>query len=794
MSHRIKTVYVIHHSHTDVGYTDLQERVVDTQVNYIRTVLRLMEQPQNADFRWNCETLFCVEAFFQTATPQEKEAFFRLAREKRLGLSASYLNMTDLVDCTVYRERLHRWQSLLAEHGCAMTTAMTADINGISMGYRDAMIDEGVNFLMMNIHCHHGMYPLYQNQTAFWWENAAGKRLLVWNGEHYMLGNVLGFKPNRAVNYMIQNHLGDKPLPSDAVEALHENLQNYLNLCHANGYPYDFILSAVSGVFSDNAPPEVEILRTLEAYNRRYGQEVQLVMVSLQELADALLPRLQGAPILRGDLTDWWANGVGSTPYAVKHYLDARYRYRLCKRLEPDVQTREPALYQAAQDHLLLYAEHTWGHSSTITNPCDTMVLNLDMRKNGYASNAHEAASRMLDHIAARKGDILRYYSTQGTIRVCNVSDRKGALPVSFYIETMAMEAAQITDQNGRVIPCQVSAHPRGCMISFVDDFAPHEEKTYAYSEKAAPLKTLNSRKCYVGAERVRDIVNDYDTVTYRLPYEVENRWFRLCYRVGEGVTALIDKRTGQNWNGLGEAPWFTPLYEETPAGGSAESREQQRRLMGRNIRGSAAQLYAGRLTEVECVERGEVFTLLKLRFSLPGTLSADMLIKLYEAVPRIDFHLQLAKQLSESIESVFLPLSLNLPQRRLYLRKGAEAFRPGVDQLPGACMEYYATEDGLAYLTPQGSVLVATRDTPLVYMGQMKHHPITLCDGKEENNARPIYAWLMNNTWETNFKLDLSGFGEYRFSLWLSETSEPEAAMDDLREACFDPYVLVTG
>ena len=37
MSHTIKTVYVVHHSHTDIGYTDLQERVVQGQVNYIRS-------------------------------------------------------------------------------------------------------------------------------------------------------------------------------------------------------------------------------------------------------------------------------------------------------------------------------------------------------------------------------------------------------------------------------------------------------------------------------------------------------------------------------------------------------------------------------------------------------------------------------------------------------------------------------------------------------------------------------------------------------------------------------------
>ena len=54
---------------------------------------------------------------------------------------------------------------------------------------------------------------------------------------------------------MTQNHLGSAPAPADPVEALHENLERYLTLCEENGYPYDFIITAVSGVFSDNAPP-----------------------------------------------------------------------------------------------------------------------------------------------------------------------------------------------------------------------------------------------------------------------------------------------------------------------------------------------------------------------------------------------------------------------------------------------------------------------------------------------------------------------------------------------------------
>ena len=45
MKHQIKTLYIVHHSHTDVGYTDLQEHVIHNQANYIRSVLQIMEQP-----------------------------------------------------------------------------------------------------------------------------------------------------------------------------------------------------------------------------------------------------------------------------------------------------------------------------------------------------------------------------------------------------------------------------------------------------------------------------------------------------------------------------------------------------------------------------------------------------------------------------------------------------------------------------------------------------------------------------------------------------------------------------
>ncbi len=98
----------------------------------------------------------------------------------------------------------------------------------------------------------------------------------------------------------------------------------------------------------------------------------------------------------------------------------------------------------------------------------------------------------------------------------------------------------------------------------------------------------------------------------------------------------------------------MTSISVEDPACACRE--EQERRLVGRNIRGKHARLYIGQLEEVRCLERGEVFTQLQLRYRLPGTVRADVMVKFYEAMPRVDFCLQLVKPCPRTSKAYFCP------------------------------------------------------------------------------------------------------------------------------------------
>ena len=776
-------IYVIHHSHTDIGYTDLQEKIIHTQIDFIRSAVSIItggceRNTPEQNFKWNCETYFCVERFLAESTESEKNDFFECVRRGNIGISGSYLNFTDLVDIDILNRRTREMKEIFAERNIPVKSAMNADVNGIALGMWDVFAEQGIEFFFTNIHCHHGMYPLRQNQTPYYWKQSGGRRVLVWNGEHYHLGNVFELVENRHTNFITENYVGRAP-KKEHIESVKDKFDAYIGQLADSDYPYRFFPIGVSGVFSDNGPPNPDIIHTVEAFNTRFGEEIRLHMATLDDLHEAVKKAIEGraseVPEYSGDLNDWWAHGVGSTPYAVKHYREARRVYQLCRALDPECKFIDADTEREAEDNLLLFAEHTWGHSSTIGDPYSTIVNNLDIRNISYASKAHEAANINFLKISQKRGDIMRYYSRSGRIKAVHTGDTSARRMASFYIEAYGYEEIRlICEKTGQEIATQSSSHPRGILINFVDTFAPREEKIYRFEELPRQPEVQNTRVAYVGSERVRDIVNDYDPLTYRLPRTLENDFFRIEYRIPDGVISFYDKTANQEMLSEGEDRFFTPIYERTEIRTDAY---EERRLLGRNIRGLHAEKHFGRLEGVSVLEQGSLFTSVELLYSLPGTTRSAVRIRLYHQLPRIDFTYRVAKTINDEPESLYLPLSLNIPRSVRYFDKGGVPFRPGIDQIPGSCMEYYLVDNGVVYEAPDYSILIHLRDVPMVYMGPLNHHPIVLCDNAPENNRRDIYSWVMNNIWETNFKMDLSGFGEFSYSLERTEKSSTEAS-----------------
>ncbi len=72
-SKRIWEVYVIHHSHTDIGYTERQEKLMRYHYDFICQAIDILDsihqqgQKKYEGFIWQCENYWQVENFYKMA-------------------------------------------------------------------------------------------------------------------------------------------------------------------------------------------------------------------------------------------------------------------------------------------------------------------------------------------------------------------------------------------------------------------------------------------------------------------------------------------------------------------------------------------------------------------------------------------------------------------------------------------------------------------------------------------------------------------------------------------------------
>ncbi len=800
------TMHVVHHSHTDIGYTERQEKLERYHVDFIKQAVDILnrihsgEKPQWMGFKWTCENLWQVERFFEQAPQRYLDDFCKYVATGEIGLSGNYLNMTELVDMGVLRSKLRRGMEALQGVGEARS-AMTADVNGYAWGYAQALTEAGVENLISCIHTHHGMFPTYAKNNAFWWEAPDGSRLLTWVGDVYHLGNEFVIAPNGGTSYTIRDELREQ-VYTDPFGVAEKRILRYLENLEREGYPYDIIPIMVSGVITDNGCPNGRIMEFIARWNQAHGGDVTLRMSTLDDFFSALRAAKPQLPVYRGDFNDWWADGVGSTPAAVKQCRDAQRKLSLARKLDPEGALGSRELVERAQDNVMLYAEHTWGYSSSVSEPWVTLVNDLDLRKTGYAVEANVAASRNLDRILAAKGEITILPDREKLYRAVNPHGSAVRDTVRLYMEHWeALEgdfftggrwedfAEVVDEQTGAVLPSQGTQISRAREIEVLIELAPREERVLRIRRKRAVPAATSTSAAVAGSEGVADLalpfVPGQITAT---PHGIETDLLRVRFDGKTGLASIVDKHTGAELvRPDAQAAPFCGIYQRTDMGAGPT---EVRRAMGRNRSSAATRQHCAVLSDIRVLSVGQVYAKVELLYDLEGTKRYAVQLKVYRDIPRINAMVQLHKESHWEPENLYVPLPFTMgAQEELFVEKTGCVLRPGIDQIPGTNQDFYLLQSGMALVAPEGVLSVAIKDAPLIMMGGLQHHPIWLCDGQDVAlNRSVVYSWLMNNFWETNFKVDLSGFYEFEYNLQLHH------AKTDARESIERCRVLNEG
>lgn len=796
--HKQWTIYAIQHSHTDIGYTERQEKIQQYHVDFIRQALQIVrdirsgKRPEWKGYKWVCETFWPVESFLKKATAEERKELAEAFRRGDMGLSGTYLNMSELVGKELLESMLKRIQNYADSIQVKVESAMTADITGFGWGYGQVLADMGIKNLINCIHTHHSLNPLRKKQTPFWWETHKGDRILVWNGEHYVFGNDLGIMPGMGGCYTIRD--GMDTTNGLSFEQAEIRIRRYIDRLEQDGFPFSFFPVMLSGLPTDNASPNALMMEFVHKWNEKHGEEIRIQPATLDDFFAELRNSEEDIPVHRGDWPDWWTDGTGSTPMHVQVYREAYRVYDKVRRLDPNCEIITEDRIKCMEDELMLFAEHTWGYHSSVSEPWNPFVQELGVRKDAYAANASKLAHTALYDILEAKGDALLAPDRPMRFKIHNPysfvqEDYAHFIMEHWHYDEIKNGFEVVDEENGKVYDSQLRVAPRGVIVTVPVTLQPGEERTLRVKAASKPNTTTAYGADLTGSDRILDIVDPNNTAAIQVTYTyVETPFVRIEWNMGDGITSWKDKQTGQELLRADRNHHaFSPVYDVTKAA-KVEEMNEIRRKMGRNRKGPDAVVSVGTMVKAEVAEQGDLYATVRLTYEVDGCSHYSLLLTLYADKPRVDVAVRMHKDSIWHPENVYISIPFGAPieegKNELWVDKLQAPARLRIDQLPGSLIDYYCIDEGAVYVGEQGGVAIAMPDTPLIQLGSLRHEFRMLQgDAQLQEDPAHLYAWAMNNYWETNFRATLGGFYEFRYLVaWGEGCKQPVAALESCR------------
>ncbi|WP_227355844.1 hypothetical protein [Haladaptatus salinisoli] len=358
----IDEIFVVHHCHTDIGYTHDQPVVWDLQRRFIDKAIDLAERnidrPQPEAFRWTVETTAPLLRWLRTASDENVARFRALEERGRIEVAGMFGNLTPLYDQSELLESLRPVRHLREEYGFEIRTGMNGDVNGHNWPLVDRLLDAGIDGFSMAVNRHWGGAPL-ERPLAFRWEGPSGRTLRTYNGFQYGGGYNMGIGRDA-------DDLRTRWLP---------RLEDHLDRID---YDLPILMIQTTHPFFDNNPP----FDTLPSFVAKWnddpavagGDLPSLRLATPSEWWDAVDDSDVTLPVHRGDWTDYWNFGSITSARETAINRESRRRLGTADALEAaltaagrgkgersPIRRSAPGRREQAWWSIAMYDEHTWG-------------------------------------------------------------------------------------------------------------------------------------------------------------------------------------------------------------------------------------------------------------------------------------------------------------------------------------------------------------------------------------------------------------------------------------------------
>ena len=298
----INEILFVHHSHTDIGYTHPQPVVMELHRRFIDEALDIAER--TADYPDDCQLPLDLRShrhdqrLVGARDDADRDRFLAAVKRGQIEVAGMGWHMTPLMDHSMVVDVLKPLK-FFRDLGIPVRSAMNTDVNGLPWGVVDALLDHGITGISMAINEHYG-HALKPVAARLQLAGAGRPDITAYNGFIY------GVTSDRSLQ-----------IPADMEEA-RARVPRWARKWEATGYPHPFLMMQITNVrYHDNGSPQAalpDFVRNFNEGNASTGG-IKLRMGTISEFFDRVRQQPETMQTLRGDWTDWWNFGAGSTAH-----------------------------------------------------------------------------------------------------------------------------------------------------------------------------------------------------------------------------------------------------------------------------------------------------------------------------------------------------------------------------------------------------------------------------------------------------------------------------------------------
>lgn len=737
------TMYLVQHTHTDIGYTKPQTEILTEHLRYIDYAIEYCEltenYPDDAKFRWTCEASWAVREYLKNRPKEQIDKLKKWIDKGQIEVTAMFFNMSEIVDENSFKTFLEPIREF-KKHGIPVLAGMQNDVNGIAWCLTDYLPDLGVKYLTIGEHGHRALIP-FDKPTVFKWESPSGKPIYTYRPDHYNTGNFFGIES------------GDADL-------IAPKLLNYLTNLEERNYPFDAVAAQYSGYFTDNSPPSIIENKFIEEWNKKYAYP-KLRSALASEFLDYVTNNYRDKlETYRVAYPDWWTDGFGSaareTGASRKTHSDmitvegmlsmAKMKGR---KLPDNIEDRLRHIHES----LLFYDEHTFGYSESVRDPMAESTHVQWAEKSAYVWEGLKSAQMLYEtSIGLIQNDLAR--TKNPTITFFNTLNWKRSEMITAYIDFEVIprdKAFKVIDENGKTLKTQPLRSRR-------------EGTYYAIYAEDIPAMGYKTYEIIIDESQPSTPVTSTGEIT-----SIENEYYIIKVDAKKGAIESIYDKKLQTELVDNNAPWQLGafIYE------TLDNRYQMERYTFTDYKREG-------LSDVKITNgiNGPIYQTINITGKSPGcdeNFGVKIEIRLYHHTKNIELAYAIRRLPVTDPTGIYIAFPFKRDDAKLLFDVQGGVVAAGEDQLTGTSTGWNTVQNFVTARNGKAQFIVSSDLIPLYQLGNMLDGPFQYKKSYEKPHA---YSWVMNNYWVTNFKASQDGEFHWSYRITSSDdTSDTKAS-----------------